>query len=620
MTTLGQGARLGPYEIAAPIGAGGMGEVYKARDTRLDRLVAIKNLPARTAHDPQAVARFEREARAVAALSHPNILAIHDIGHDGDTVFVVMELLEGKSLRDALPLPIKKAIDIASQVAAGLAAAHAKGIIHRDLKPENIFLTADGSVKTLDFALAKFTESSDAPIDPNVTRGVANTDAGLVLGTTGYLSPEQAQGHAVDARSDIFSFGAVLYELVTGERAFAGNSTIDTLHKIVNDTPAPVASRVAAAPDELQWVIAKCLAKDPDERYQSTRDLVVDLKKVMRTVETSTSSTPVRAPSAATTSSRPKRTALMTAAAVAVLVVGGAVAWMSWRGSRAGESAARPITVERVTTLGTVIDASVSPDGKYVAYATAENGKQGIFLRQLATASTLTLVPPGPIGDWGMAFSPDGNELFYSMYTPDEPLRAIFRISTIGGTPRKVISGTDSRPIPSPDGRHLAWVRGSYPQPTDSALLVADADGSHVRVVATAHAPDVFVPIFFTQPAWSPDGKIIVVPMQHRANPAFGTFTAFDAQSGAPAAFPTHRFANVGPAVWTPDGAGLIVIATPTADAQRSAQVWWISAHDDTRRRMTNDLLDYRLVSLTADGKTMVAVGSDSTSSVWTAS
>ncbi len=263
-----------------------MGEVYRATDTRLGRDVAVKILPERLASDPSAAERFDREARAVAALSHPNIMAIHDIGREHGVTFAVTELLEGETLRDRLAagrIPLRKAVDLATQIAQGLAAAHAKGIIHRDLKPENIFLTRDGHAKILDFGLAKVQPVGGT----EQTQTAAPTDPGTVMGTTGYLSPEQAQARPIDTRSDIFSFGAVFYEMIGGTRAFKGDSTIDTLHSIVHNQPPPISSIAPDVPTELRWILDKCLAKDPDERYQSTRDLVVDLKNAARTLDSS---------------------------------------------------------------------------------------------------------------------------------------------------------------------------------------------------------------------------------------------------------------------------------------------------------------------------------------------
>ena len=273
-------SRLGPYEIVAPLGAGGMGEVYRARDTRLGREVAVKVLPEPFASDPGRQARFEREARAVAALSHPNILAIHDYGTEGAVTYAVMELLEGQTLRGRLakgPLPWREAVEIGAAIADGLAAAHAKGIIHRDLKPENLFLTADGRVKILDFGLARIEPAANiqqetSPYEP------AQTDAGVVMGTAGYMSPEQVRGQSVDARSDLFSFGCVLYEMVTGRRAFQRETAAETMTAILHDEPPDATTSSPPVPAELGRIIRQCLAKSPNQRLQSARDLALGLR------------------------------------------------------------------------------------------------------------------------------------------------------------------------------------------------------------------------------------------------------------------------------------------------------------------------------------------------------
>jgi serine/threonine-protein kinase len=281
--TLSAGSRLGPYEIVSPLGAGGMGEVYRARDTRLERTVAIKVLPSRLASDPDALARFEREARAVAALSHPNILAIHDFGTDRGVAYAVTELLEGKTLRERIeagPLPARKAIEYAAQAARGLAAAHDKGIVHRDLKPENVFVTNDGRVKILDFGLARLgaPELSGTPITEARTATVA-TEPGVVMGTVGYMSPEQVRGHVTDHRSDVFSFGAVLYEMLTGRRAFHGDSAADTMSAVLNQEPELARTVPLIAPG-LEHIVRRCLEKAPGERFQSAHDLAFALSSL----------------------------------------------------------------------------------------------------------------------------------------------------------------------------------------------------------------------------------------------------------------------------------------------------------------------------------------------------
>ena len=281
--TLAAGARLGPYEIVAPLGAGGMGEVYRARDTRLERTVAIKVLPSRLAADPDALGRFEREARAVAALSHPNILAIHDFGTDRGVAYAVTELLEGKTLRERLEagrMPPRKAIEYAVQAARGLAAAHDKGIVHRDLKPENVFVTEDGRVKILDFGLARLgaPEQSDTPVTEARTATVA-TEPGVVMGTVGYMSPEQVRGQVTDHRSDVFSFGAVLYEMLTGRRAFHGGSAADTMSAVLNQEPELARTLPGIAPG-LEHIVRRCLEKAPGERFQSAHDLAFALSRL----------------------------------------------------------------------------------------------------------------------------------------------------------------------------------------------------------------------------------------------------------------------------------------------------------------------------------------------------
>ncbi|HEX5855772.1 MAG TPA: serine/threonine-protein kinase, partial [Thermoanaerobaculia bacterium] len=318
------GTRLGPFEIVGPLGAGGMGEVFLARDTRLGREVAVKVLPEGLAGDPERLKRFEKEARSASALNHPNIVTIYEIGSEGGVSYIAMERVEGSTLRELLaggPLPTKKILSMAAQVAEGLAKAHAAGIVHRDLKPENLMVTPDGFVKILDFGLAKLSgppeASGEASHAPTVSGG---TEPGMVMGTVAYMSPEQAIGRPLDFRSDQFSLGAVLYEMAAGRRPFERPTLPETLTAILREEPEPLASAARATPEPLRWIVERCLAKDPDERYASTRDLARDL------AQTATHLSSVSAPGRATAEEAPRRRALARTGLVVLGVVLGLLA------------------------------------------------------------------------------------------------------------------------------------------------------------------------------------------------------------------------------------------------------------------------------------------------------
>jgi TolB-like protein len=355
--SLNPGHRLGRYEIVAPLGTGGMGEVYRARDTRLERDVAIKILPESVARDPDRLARFDREAKSVAALSHPNILALHDAGNEDGRAFVVMELLEGETLRARIsrgPLSVRRSVETTIQIARGLGAAHAKGLVHRDLKPENIFLVADGQVKILDFGLAKAVAPAIASeADDATATDAAMTDPGTVLGTVGYMAPEQVRGHAVDGRSDLFALGALLFEMLTGQRAFRRETAAETLTAILREDPPDLPPPTLAQAPALEHVVRHCLEKNVADRCQSARDVVFALEAMGR-VEATTPSGGV-APSdkrpsptatgaqAATTS---RRGLILAGAAAAILVAAAIGAWMFMGGgpsSRIDRIAVMPI-------------------------------------------------------------------------------------------------------------------------------------------------------------------------------------------------------------------------------------------------------------------------------------
>ena len=348
--TLPAGTRLGSYEILAPIGAGGMGEVYRARDTKLDRDVAVKVLPESVAADPDTLARFEREAKAVAALSHPNILAIHDFGmHDGHA-YAVMELLEGETLRGKLvagPIPRKQAVDYALQVARGLSAAHEKGIMHRDLKPENLFVTKDGHVKILDFGLARRVDVFSPEGETSHPTVSSYTQPGTVMGTMGYMSPEQVRGFPADHRSDIFSFGAILYELLTGAKAFKKDTASDTMAAILRDDPPETADSVRDASPGLDSIVRHCLEKDRDNRFQSAKDIVFALSEG----STLTFASGIRFVEPPPARQRKAAFISIAAAAILLLAVAGVFLWRRPHTSSDEGAAGEVTAVKRVAVL-----------------------------------------------------------------------------------------------------------------------------------------------------------------------------------------------------------------------------------------------------------------------------
>ncbi len=616
-------ARLGPYELGERIGAGGMGEVYRARDTRLGRDVAIKVLPRDVARDEEALARFEREARAVAALSHPNILALHDFDTQGGTAFAVMELLEGDTLRARMragAIPRRRAVEYALQIAQGLAAAHDKGITHRDIKPENVFVTFDDHVKILDFGLATDSSSRQSK-DSAATAAEFQTASGVVLGTAAYMSPEQAQGRRVDHRSDIFSFGVVLYEMITGRSPFLADSSIDTLHHLIHDEPQAVTDLDPQAPAELQWLLRKCLAKEPDERYQSARELIVDLRALARRLDaTAESSGVTRRSVGAPTSETPRhRTGRTLALLAAALVLVAAVwIWRSGAPSRPG-TAKIPVTIERVTASGDVIDGAISPDGQYAAYVVSDSGQQALWVKQLKSGSTLQVVPSSARGFWGVTFAPDGGQLYYAIKGAEDPTGALYCVPVLGGTPRRLLSVIDSNISFSPDGKQLSFIRGEFPAASESAIMVANTDGSNQRMLVSRRAPEFFVPIFFTAPTWSPDGKLIVAPLGNRSPGDDFVLAAFRAADGVQQPFPSKRWKQLGQSNWLPDGHGLVVLASQTPRPAGALQVWRMSYPDGAAAQITNDLFDYRVISVTADGGQLLTVAADVTSSIWLA-
>src|SRR5262245_39576173 len=470
--TLDSGSRLGPYEILSPLGAGGMGEVYRARDTRLGREVAIKVLPERVAADPAALVRFEREAKAVAALSHPNILALHDFGRDGPVAYAVTELLEGETLREALSsgaLSPRRAAEYGVQIANGLAAAHEKGIVHRDLKPDNVFVTRDDRVKILDFGLAKpraaAASGPDATHSPTVS---GYTEPGVVMGTVGYMSPEQVRGLPVDHRSDLFSFGTVLYEMLAGRRAFQGETAAETMTSILRDEPPALSDSSRNAPPALAAVIVHCLEKKPERRFQSARDLAFALETA---VAPSGPSAPLPRPAVVT----PPPSAWPRRLTVAALVFAAAAPGYFVRSRRfvAPASPWNDLTLSLLTTdPGYEGEPTFSPDGQTIAYVSDRDGNFEIYLQQISGGTAINLTR-NPASDIQPAFSPDGREIAFVSNrsgtsdifhaAPGLPHVGgdIWVMPTLGGPARRSVSNGNF-PSWTPDGSGIPYAHGTF--------------------------------------------------------------------------------------------------------------------------------------------------------------
>jgi len=499
--TLAPGSRLGSFEIAAKIGEGGMGEVYRARDLKLQRDVAIKVLPAAVAADRALLERFDREARAVAALSHPNILAIFDFGSEGGQTYAVMELLEGETLRERLrdgPLATRKAVEIAAEVAQGLAAAHERGIVHRDLKPENVFLLRDGRVKILDFGLARDNAApeSRSQLLAAPTEG-PGTAPGAVLGTVGYMAPEQVRGLPADGRADLFALGVVLYEMLSGRRAFLRDSSVETMSAILREEPPELATLGSRLPPPLEQVLRRCLEKRPEERFQSARDLAFALRAAVA------GSTPSAvAPLAA----RDGRSALRRPLMAALLALAGVLAgWGIGRQTASRHEATdalRP-TFRQLTKLpGGEGAPALAPDGSAIVYERVVDGQRDLYLQRVDGQTAILLTGDCSDEDRDPAFSPDGTRIAYRSECRGG---GIFVMGATGENARR-IADFGFHPAWSPDGRELAVATegGVVPwnRPGRSELWAIEVDSGRKRLVTRVDS---------MHPSWSPSGRRIAV-------------------------------------------------------------------------------------------------------------
>lgn len=592
--TLVTGTKLGPYEITGALGAGGMGEVYRARDMRLNRDVAIKILPQVFAADAERLRRFEQEAKAASALNHPNILAIYDIGERDGAPYLVTELLEGETLRDRLrsgPLSVRKALDIAMQSANGVAAAHEKGIVHRDLKPANIFVKNDGRVKILDFGLAKLTQQENASSisetqSPTRTSGghaptEAQTEAGVVLGTAGYMSPEQVRGKPTDARSDIFALGTILYEMLSGQRAFEKDSSADTMAAILKEDPPELSGEGKKIPPAVDRVVRHCLEKNPAERFQSARDFAFNLAALSDMSGSSTKIPPLAA--AAATSGRKRRIVFATVGTIGLAVVA-AGAYFLGRGA----AEQTPPTFQRLTyRRGTVNSARFAPDGQTILYTAAwEGDAMNVFTTRPGSPESRSLgLPPG---SEVLAVSPSGDiALLLDTHNPVgfQIVGTLARMQLAGGAPRELLENVTAADW-SPDGTQLALVRyapgrNTLEYPIGKVLYQTQG--------------------WIGNPRISPDGRHIAFIDHPYPNDDDGMVAVIDLSGGKETL--TKFWESVQGLAWSPSGDAIWFTASATGEGRALHSVT-LSGHERLLAQTEDDLI---LFDAAKDGRAIVS-------------
>jgi Tol biopolymer transport system component len=535
--------------------------------------------------------------------------------HDG-RLFLTMELVDGRPLSEGIPrggLPLDRLLRIGIEVADALAAAQQRGITHRDVKPANIVLTPAGRAKVLDFGLAKVHEAEAAGAGDDVTRMSSRqnlTGEGRIIGTVAYMSPEQAEGKPVDPRSDIFSLGVVLYEMATGERPFRGDTNVSIISSIIKDTPAPVTDSNPNLPADLARIIRRCLAKDPERRYQTAADLRNELEELKQ--DSASGAIAIVRP----VPGRRRRLTLVATSVVAVVAIVGAALLVFNRRQAPASSREASFTIDkfaRLTSTGTALMAAISPDGKYVVHVKGEPGGFGLWMRQTATTSDVRIVPPADVRFDGLAFAPDANYVYYSAYAGTAGIASLYRVPVLGGAPVRLLDDIDSQVTFSPDQKRIAFLRGLVTQGT-TALMVADADGGNAKTLASATAPDKFQS---DGVSWSPDGRTILTTAGSTRPGVPTIIYAIDAQSGA--AHPLGKaWGFLRDVQWMPDGRSFLVTGIDLSGVA-TPQIWQVEFPSGERARVTNDLNSYIGLSLSSDGRTMATVQTETTGNVYIA-
>jgi serine/threonine protein kinase len=596
------GETIGRYQIVDVLGHGGMGEVYLAHDPSLDRKVALKLLPATITDNHLRVLRFQHEARAASAISHPNVAHIYEIGEANGRHYITMEYVKGATLRELLKtkaLDKTKSLEVAKQVCNALAAAHKAGVIHRDIKPENIVVTEDGHVKVLDFGLAKLIEGVRDEQELHAA-STLNTQPELLMGTSQYMSPEQIRREPVDSRTDLWSLGVVLFEMVLHRRPFFGETTSEVVVAILEREPDSNLTSELQSP-EMGAVLLKSLRKDPNARYHSAEELLHDLRQIGS------------ARRKFVTTERFRKWSLV----VPLLLIAAAGFYYTFKTKSNTRLLERPFNLrfERLHLSGDITEIAIAPDGKYVAYSVVEAGKHSIRVRELTTASDLRVTSVSNSSYSGLSFSPDGTFVYYLENQAETG--TLYRVSKLGGGQRSILENVNTAVTFSPDGSRMAFVRSNNAvDPAD--LVIAPADGGSSLVLVRRKPSDNR---FFSSdmrgpgPAWSPDGKSIAC-VTHGSRGTQLTevsIEVIDIESGTARPVKAGPWHHISRLSWLGDGSGMIVAATQTAEGP--GQLYLVG--DDATLQITNDPNNYTHVSGARDSSVFVTRNIERISSLW---